>query len=242
MRMKLQLASRAAYNNAAWCDAVCRAQGAATRLSDGIWVNDGPSPPFYPNVVTLDPLLEASSIIGVIERLRRTGRHFGIKDSFCCMDLASSGFKFLFRAEWLWRTPRPVQAKPQMLQWKSVDDVAELLNWEAAWWPEPDRACEPGSIFGAGLLSDPAIKLIAGYEGRRLVAGVACTFSADVVGMCCLFLPPHRTDELLGELVSEVAARFPGTPLVRYASGAEQEALCALGFSPAGPLRVWLSA
>ena len=48
-------AVQAARNNAAWCDAVCRAHGGATEFSAGLWRNRSASPPVYPNVIALDP-------------------------------------------------------------------------------------------------------------------------------------------------------------------------------------------
>jgi hypothetical protein len=43
----------AARNNAFWCDAVCRAHGGDTMLTEHVWFNRVTSPPFYPNVDTL---------------------------------------------------------------------------------------------------------------------------------------------------------------------------------------------
>ena len=47
---RLELAAR---NNAAWCDAVCRAYGAPGEFDDELWLTRRPAPPLYPNAVTL---------------------------------------------------------------------------------------------------------------------------------------------------------------------------------------------
>jgi hypothetical protein len=43
----------AAFNNAEWCDLVCRTHGAVTAFTAGAWVSETRSPPAYPDAVTL---------------------------------------------------------------------------------------------------------------------------------------------------------------------------------------------
>lgn len=46
----LQLALR---NNAEWCDLVCRSHGQLGQFHDSAWVDYGPVPEFYPNIISL---------------------------------------------------------------------------------------------------------------------------------------------------------------------------------------------
>jgi hypothetical protein len=233
-----------AMNNAAWCDAVCRARGAKTRYERALWINEDPSPPYYPNIVTLAPGLPLADVAGIVDRLRRSPQQeFAIKDSFSDLPLDALGMQLLFDAEWLWRAPTALPTRRRSLQWKRVDRAAELADWEAAWWPQRSvRPCAPGSIYAAGLLADPAVTLIAGHDGERLVAGVACTVAAGAVGLTCLFLPSDGdSDALRDELFLELATRFPGLPWVDYETGEEQATLQRHGFRAVGPLRVWFS-
>ena len=49
------LVAAAVRNNAAWVDAVARSHGVTTRGDSRTWRADGRMPPFYPNLVTIDP-------------------------------------------------------------------------------------------------------------------------------------------------------------------------------------------
>ena len=45
----------AVANNAAWCDAVCRAHGIEGTFFRDYWIQDGEVVPLYPNFITLTP-------------------------------------------------------------------------------------------------------------------------------------------------------------------------------------------
>ena len=55
--------AQAAYNNAHWCDTVCRAHGTPGEFHDHLWLNRHRVPRFYPNAVTL------SATSGVADQL-----------------------------------------------------------------------------------------------------------------------------------------------------------------------------
>ena len=90
MNSRLELA---ALNNALWCDAVCRAHGGDTMLTEHVWFNRVNSPPFYPNVDTLTQA-GVSAQIDAIQALLAANLtdDWGVKDSFCTLDLALLGF------------------------------------------------------------------------------------------------------------------------------------------------------
>ena len=96
------LAVAAARNNAAWVDAVARSHGVPTRSDGTAWRADGRMPPFYPNLVTLDPAVEPGPLLADPPRGAAAG--WGLKDSFAGLDLALQGFVPAFDAVWLART------------------------------------------------------------------------------------------------------------------------------------------
>ena len=48
-------AEAAAHNNATWCSAVCAAHGDGGEWTEPAWLRRTPAPPYYPNLVTLQP-------------------------------------------------------------------------------------------------------------------------------------------------------------------------------------------
>ena len=99
-------------NNAAWCDAVCRACACSPTFADDVWVNPDPSPPLFPNVISLAPSATAAAHAAVHDLRRRLSTGWAVKDSFRTLALEGLGFEVLFEAEWLYRP------------WVGVDDVA----------------------------------------------------------------------------------------------------------------------
>ncbi|WP_375766497.1 hypothetical protein NR798_33080 [Archangium gephyra] len=231
----------AAFNNAAWCDAVCRAQGRPGEFSSALWLNRAEVPRFYPNAVTLTPE-GAARQIEALSALGLPGR-WAIKDSFATLDLAPLGFAELFSAQWIHLAPeRLAPARPGGARWVQVRDTAALSAWEAAWsgqsgsaGPEPAHA-----VFRPGLLEDAGTVFLAAYHEDTLVAGAIAYRAAGVVSLSNTFFTAAEAGTLRAELLGQLLAVFPGLPLVGYERGDELAAWCDLGFEPIGPLRVWL--
>jgi len=103
---------QAARNNAVWCETVCRVHGTPGEFYAPLWLTRHPVPRCYPNVVTLSHDSTAAQLahIEALVELGLPGR-WGVKDSFCSLDLAALGFRPLFDATWLWRAP--VQPLPK---------------------------------------------------------------------------------------------------------------------------------
>src|SRR5439155_18863923 len=95
---------QAVRNNALWCDTVCRTHGSPGEFLDGMWINRRPTPRFYPNAVTLSKDDKPSRHLARIHDLvdARIPGEWGVKDSFCALDLAALGFRILFEADWVW--------------------------------------------------------------------------------------------------------------------------------------------
>jgi len=233
----------AAANNAAWCDAVCRARGLPTQYLPAAWCCDAAPPPYYPGAVSLEAgALQAS----LLTRLAGVcpGEPRAFKDSHACLDLTGLGYTPMFDARWLHRAPVDAGGDrgdaASQLRWQAVDSRALLAAWEAAWWPEPDCPCAPGTVYDPRLLRDATVCLLAGLDGAgRIAAGAAVTDAAGVLGLSALFGGPAADPGWRHAVLAEVDRRWPGRALVGYEQGDELVAMRRCGFDDVGPLRVW---
>jgi len=231
----------AVFNNAAWCDAVCRSHGRPGKFSGALWLNHAEVPRFYPNAVTLTPEGGAQQV-EAISALGLPG-HWGVKDSFATLDLAPLGFSELFSAQWIHFAPeRRAPTHSGGARWVRVRDTAALATWEAAWSGQPGSAGPDPShaVFRPGLLDDASTAFLAAYHEDALVAGAIAYRAADVVSLSNTFFTAAEAGPLRAELLGQLLAAFPGLPVVGYERGDELAAWCALGFEPIAPLRVWL--
>jgi hypothetical protein len=223
----------AAFNNAQWCDLVCRTHGAVTAFTAGAWVSETRSPPAYPDAVTLHRSVPADEVLTRID----TSAGCSVKDSFASLDLSGYGFQVLFDAEWIHRPadgggPRPGAA----LGWRVVEGVDELAAWASAHGG--------GAVFRPDLLDDPrvAVVFLPGDADGGVAAGAVGNRSGDVVGLSNLFAVSAESDAVWAGASAALSARFPGLPLVGYQRGANLAAAHGAGFGSVGALRVWLKA
>jgi len=239
-----RLVRLAAANNAAWCDAVCRAHGRTPQFTPRWWCHEGPGLQYYPNLVTLDAALTTIDVAPWVECLCANSDmgEFGIKDSFARLDLAPLGLQPLFDGQWIHRaTPATLEARGA-LRWAAVDSEPLRARWEAAWSRGAGAPVGEAPRFPPSLLQSPGITLLAACAGDEVVAGCTLTFDDEVVGMSCNFhgdLDPHA---VLHEVVAEIHRRHPSLALVGYESADDLTLALACGFEPVGPLRVWLRA
>ncbi|WP_237291358.1 hypothetical protein [Streptomyces sp. Sge12] len=221
------LLRKAALNNAAWCDAVCRAHGVAPRYEgDGLWVSPRRTPPMYPDAVTLEPGVPAERVLLGVDT---DSPGCSVKDSFADLDLAGAGFEVLFEAQWIHRpagAPLPAaEAEAGGPEWSEVTDAAELAGWEAA----------SGGVFRPELLGEGTV-FLAGRAGGRIVAGAVASTGGGVVGVSNVF------GAAWAGVLCAVAVRWPELDVVGYEHGEDLEAALRAGFTPIGPVRVWLRA
>jgi hypothetical protein len=231
----------AAFNNAAWCDAVCRTHGHPGEFEEALWLNRAEVPRFYPNVVTLTPRGETQQL-DALSALDLPGR-WGVKDSFATLDLAPRGFAELFSAQWIHFSPeRPATTSPSGARWVRVRDTAALSAWEAAWSGQPGSTgpAPAHAVFRPGLLDEAGVSFLSAYHEDTLVAGAIAYRAANVVSLSNTFFTVAESGTLRAELLGQVMAAFPGLPVVGYEHGDELAVWCDLGFEPIGPLRVWL--
>ena len=180
---------QAVSNNAIWCDTLCRAHGAPGVFYDAIWLNRSPVPRFYPNAITLSDRRDVHVQRTHLETLLALNlpASWGIKDSFCALDLTRLGFQLQFEATWLWRTPTrmTLDVKNDAAQWTVVQNESKLAQWEAAWSGDPVNASPRPQLrlFVPALLDEQDIAFIAAYQGERIVAGAIVNRAADVAGL-----------------------------------------------------------
>lgn len=239
------LRERAAHNNARLCDAVCRSHGAPGEFHPALWLDRHETPPYYPNVVTLS---ETASVAELLEAIRRLdaaelGEGWGVKDSFCALDLGSRGFRLLFHGQWLHRAaglflPRSPIAD---VSWHRIETPHDLGFWESAWReasgsPTPVR---PQPIFRSGLLQDPDVAIFGARRGRTDVAGFVANRSGADLGLSNFFAPAAVHEDFRASGLAAAMEAFPGRTLVGYEVGADVSVARRLGFEPIGALRVW---
>jgi hypothetical protein len=244
-------AAMAARNNAAWCHAVCSAHGALPRFEDTLWVNPTRrSPPYYPNLITLDPAADSATVANELDALaRRDGcAGFGVKDSFDRLDLSARGFVPLFEAAWVLKpaSPRAGPALRSRLRWSLAGDAAALAAWETAWWAHSVGQAAPGqALFPPALRAAVGVGFLLGCEPATdtPIAGCALMDAAGCIGLACAFVAAAADAPALArEQLAAVQHLHPALPVVGYEQGAALAQAVALGFEPCGPLRVWVQA
>jgi hypothetical protein len=224
--------SRAALNNAEWCDAVACSQGIATELGPEAWIARTRTPPCYPDAVTL------VADLALPDLLRRIDATAGcsIKDSFASLDLQAHGFRVLFEARWIAQRLEASTAANDGAGWVRVRDAAELAAWEAAWSGESDHT---RPLLRADLLALDTITVLAAHDADRIVAGAVLSRSAEVIGVGNLF-SLHGRGQAWPGCLAFASAMYPGATLVGYESGDDLDIALAHGFEAQGPLRVWM--
>ena len=232
---------RAVRNNADWCDLVCSAHGSLGVFADGMWINRGRIPRFYPNAQTI--ARDAPRQIKLIEELSREALPPGwaLKDSFASLDLTSLGFTILFEAQWI-ILPREKlstlgSAEPR---WNFVRSVDSLAEWEGA-WRDANGDTNTARIFVPALLENADIAIVAGYRGERIVAGAIGNRSEGVLGWSNFFAAQAEdTRACASGSLAALSRNFADAAIVGYEEGEMLRLARSLSFESIGPLRVWL--
>jgi hypothetical protein len=237
---------QAAKNNAIWCDTICRAHGSPGEFHNELWLNRYAVPRFYPNVVTLSAEDGTATQLTSIQTLAANGLSggWGVKDSFCSLDLITLGFKPLFEARWLWRSPfQPLPNRAASdLRWAWVKSALELARWETAWSGSqtPDILTRRPRLFLPTMLADPEIGFVAVYQGQTIVAGAIANHTKDLVGLSNVFVPQDDQVSFYAGCVAVTHERFPDMPVVGYERGRELAIVQEIGFEMLQPLKIWI--
>jgi hypothetical protein len=118
-----------AESNAEWCDLVVRTHGGYGVFAVDAWTSPNRTPRLFPDAVTLLP---SSPIPDLLSRVDATSG-CTIKDSFASLELATSGFRVLFDAQWITSPAYPDKAWRIPAHWARITDAQNLGLWEAAW-------------------------------------------------------------------------------------------------------------
>jgi hypothetical protein len=228
-RMNVSEIHRAAVlDNAALCAAMWRAHGLGVDCISGCVACSGRAPPFYPNVVTVDPEVDArEQMRSIAERAERASGAFFVKDSYRALSLDRFGFEPLFKARWIHRTAG-LGASATRLDWRPVTDPAQLGAWEAAW----GGSAEEPALFLPAFLAQPGVTVLAGSANSRIAAGCIVTTTGGVAGLSNVF------GNAL-EAISAAVMMFPRREFVGYEDGEALVAALEAGFQTVGDLVVW---
>jgi hypothetical protein len=221
--------SWAVRNNAQWCDLVCRSLGLGTKWEKSAWKSQSRSPRFYPDAVTLSAAVTAEELLSGIDG----SPGCSVKDSFASLDLAPAGFRILFEARWIQRSPAPAPNPADAPQWCIVRTAGELRVWAAAHGG--------GEVFRPGLLGRDDVNVMAAHDGETLVGGAVVNRSEGVVGLSNVFATGEdRLGKVWESVVAAVSDNYPNMPIVGYESGIDRDLALNVGFVETGPLRVWV--
>jgi len=231
-RMDPNRLKHAVANNVDWCRAIARSHGIESHQGQDVWYCSEVMPPFYPNLVTLEPMTRVPREVDRLATMLPSG--WGLKDSFASLELASYGFTLLLTAEWFVREPAAWTARtivpPDAVQ--AANTESALSAWVDAWSETP-----PGSsIFEPQLLEEESVEFLFVVRDGKVRAGIATNLSDEVVGISNAFGEPR----FLSACIRRCAELHPARAVVGYGSSAEMRGLRALGFCSLGALRIWL--
>lgn len=221
----------AAYNNALWCDVVCRTHGISAESDAVAWTSRTRAPALYPDAVTLVP---DPAVLELLDRIDPSPG-CSIKDSFASMDLTTYGFTPLFDAHWIVRTPETIPPITSGRSWSVVQRDESFVAWEIAW--RGDHG--PPDVLRADLLREASVTVLGAGSNDLMTAGAVLYNSGAVVGISNFFTEDRMAFRWQGCLALATSL-FPETPFVGYESGDALRAAIKHGFLTAGPLRVWV--
>jgi hypothetical protein len=241
--MTSSITALAAYNNAIWCDTVCRAHDRPGEFHETLWFTRLGTPRLYPDAVTLAGAeaapVQLEAIASLISTTRQ--RELFVKDSFHSLNLNSLGFEPLFDAEWVALSGGRPDVKHNLPEYRPtiVTDKAGLIAWEQSWAGEKVSAVAISGprLFKPRLLADTNVVFVSIQAEGGIAGGGILNRGAEVVGLSNLF--GSKIDSVYRTLAAMAGEIFPGLPLVGYESGQELAAAKLAGFETVGSLRVW---
>ncbi len=226
----------AANNNADLYQAVFVAHGLRYRREPHAFLGLDDAPPYYANMTTLTPEDTSRQRAELNKLARQFGGKFGVKDGFCRLHLADSGYRILLEATWLWAAPMAVSGTP-MPGWERIRTPEALAEWEESW----KRLGSPTErhMFPDTMLRFSEIAFFGLRDGATFESGCIANLSSDCVGLSNVF--GEAADSSLFQATAMLAAEFgQGKPVVGYDHGAALDAMLKSGFEEVGRLRIWV--
>ena len=223
-----ELRQAAVLDNAALCTAMWRAHGLRVERVGGCVACSDTPPPLYPNVITVDPTVAVRDQLRfIVDRSQRTSGSFVVKDSYRALPLGDAGFEPLFAAGWIHRPVRATDYRTR-LDWRPVEDAADLIAWEKAWSGGLDQP----STFLPAFRDDPGVTILAGWADSAIEAGCIVTTTGAVAGLSNIFGDAR-------EAIAVATNRSPDRDLVGYETGDALETALRAGFKVVGDLVIW---
>ena len=224
-----------ARNNADWYETMFTVHGLKySRKSYAFLAEDVP-PPYYSQLTVLSPDKEATVISELALLAERSKGVLGLKDSFCQLDLVKNGFRTLFEASWIWRSPLRTSIPAG---WEIVSHADDLSSWEDAW----KRNGSPTSrrMFPDVFLTRNDVVFLGQKAQGRFIAGCIANRSDDCIGLSNVFAEVP-SEKMFSQAAGAVAATCDSLPIVGYESGEDLEYAMKANFSRVGDLRILLS-
>lgn len=205
-------------NHVAWCAAIAHQLGVPTDRTPYAWVALATMPPFYPNLITLEPNAAIDAEVTELEARLDTGR--GIEDSFVNPSLDESGFGIGLRGEWCALQSSPVMASEFLRLKVSIVQIrGELEQWTTVWGA-------PGSsIFLPRILNLSDAWLLCAWQGDELASGWAASSGGGALGISNAFGNPGG----ILDCIRYAATQKAGAGLVGYGGVPEVRSLAQPG-------------
>jgi hypothetical protein len=231
----------ATYNNAVWCDTICRSHNVPGKFHEDFWVCPQQTPTYYPNLVTLSPTTSLDPQQSTLAAILGENKEYGVsvKDSFAVLDLTPAGFRQLFQAQWIFHEATTGNVPPETsdLCWELIGSIEKLQQWEEAWAQTDSLSSR---LFLPTLLDDADIGFVAGYKDQQIVAGAIANRTEGAVGISNVFTPEQNAEQYWLGLLNQITIHYPTLPIVGYEQDESLATALRVGFTKLGPLTVWI--
>ena len=118
----------------------------------------------------------------------------------------------------------------------------ERLWWTASRSPDfyPDAVTLHPGVMPDEVLAQPDLRLFLAADGDEVLGGFALNRSAQAVGVSNLFATGVDPALVWDDVAGLASRAFPGLPIVGYEAGDDLVQAQQAGFTPLGPLRIWI--